>query len=87
MYRFQQKIKALKAKICMWNKEELGNIFEDKKQLISDIDLINKKGMEYEWDEDMKVKEKDLLCHLEARERKEGILWKHKSRNQWLREG
>ena len=49
--------------------------FEDKKQLISDIDLINKKGMEDGWDEDMKVKEKNLLCHLEARERKEGILW------------
>ena len=34
MFRFQQKLKALKAKICMWNKEEFGNIFEDKKKLL-----------------------------------------------------
>ena len=34
--------------------------------MISEIELINKKGMEYGWDEDMKLKEKDLLCQLEA---------------------
>ena len=30
MFHFQQKIKALKAKIHTWNREEFGNIFEDK---------------------------------------------------------
>ena len=55
--------------------------------MISDIELINKKGMEYGWDEDMKVKEKELLCQLVARERQEGIFWKQKSRVKWLQEG
>ena len=41
--------------------------------MISDIELINRKGMEDGWDEDMKAREKDLLCQLEARERQEGI--------------
>ena len=45
MYRFQQKLKALKEKIHTWNREEFGNIFEEKKLLISDIELINKKVM------------------------------------------
>ena len=61
MYRFQQKLKALKEKIRTWNREEFGNIFEDKKKLLSELDLINRQGMEGGWDEDMKVKEKDLM--------------------------
>ena len=69
MYRFQQNIKALKAKICTWNREEFGNIFEDKKKILLELDLINRKGMEGGWDEVMKVKEKDLMGQLEAREK------------------
>ena len=56
MFHFQQKLKALKAKICMWNREEFGNIFEDQKQLLLELDVINRKGMEGSWDEDMKIK-------------------------------
>ena len=52
MYRFQQKLKALKAKIRTWNREEFGNIFEDKKRLLNELDLINRNGMEVGWDED-----------------------------------
>ena len=73
MYRFQQKLKDIKAKICMWNREEFGNIFEDKKRLISEMDLIKREGMENGWNEDMKAKEKELWGQLEAREREEGI--------------
>ena len=69
MFRFQQKLKALKEKICTWNREEFGNIFEDKKSMLLELDLINKKGMEGGWDEDMKFKEKDLMGQLEAREK------------------
>ena len=75
MYCFQQKLKILKAKICTWNKEEFGNIFEDKKRLLSEIKIINKKGMEEGWDDNMKLKEKDLLGQLEARDRQEGVFW------------
>ena len=46
MFHFQQKLKALKAKNRKWNREEFGNIFEDKKQLLLELDLINRKGME-----------------------------------------
>ena len=69
MYHFQQKLKALKAKIPMWRREEFGNIFEDEKRLLCELDLINKKGMEEVWDEDMKAKEKYLMNQIEARER------------------
>ena len=71
----------------MWNEEEFGNIFEDKKKLLNEMELINKQGMEVGWDEGMKVKEKDLMRQLEARERQEGIYWQQKARVKWLQEG
>jgi len=33
MYRFQQRLKQLRQRIRVWNKEEFGNIFEDKLHL------------------------------------------------------
>ena len=33
MYQFKQKLRKLKVKICTWNKEEFGDIFQDKKIL------------------------------------------------------
>ena len=55
--------------------------------MINELELINKQGMEVGWDEVMKVKEKDLMHQLEARERHEGIYWKQKARVEWLQEG
>ena len=69
MYRFQQKLKALKAKIRTWNKEEFGNIFEDKKRLIADLERLNQKGMNDGWDADMQKEEKELWGQLEGREK------------------
>ena len=40
MYIFQQKLKALKAKIRTWNKEDFGNIFKDKKNIVQKMNLI-----------------------------------------------
>ena len=87
MYHFQHKLKALKSKIRMWNKEDFLNIFEDKRRLIRDIELIHQGGMKIGWDVGMKEKEKDLLGQLEAKERKEEIYWRQKSRVKWLQEG
>ena len=33
MYRFQLKLKTLKGRIKQWNKDSLGNIFQEKKRL------------------------------------------------------
>ena len=55
---------------------DFGNIFEDKKRLIKDINLIHQKGMKTEWEMEMKEKEKDILNRLDARERQEEIYWR-----------
>ena len=73
MYCFQQKLKTLNLKIHKWNREEFGNIFEDKKHLLMELDLINRQGMETGWSEEMKKTERDLMEQLEAQERQEGL--------------
>ena len=51
------------------------------------LDLINRKGMEGGWEENMKKIEKDLMGQLEAREKQEVLYWQQKARVKWLREG
>ena len=43
--------------------------------------------MEEGWDDNMKLKEKDFLGQLEARDRQEGVFWEQKARVKWLQEG
>ena len=71
IYSFQHKLKALKAKIRTWNKEDFGNIFEDKKRIVQEMTTIQQKGMESRWDLELKEKEKDLCSQLEVKERQE----------------
>ena len=51
----------LKSKIRTWNKEEFGNIFEDKKRLIFELDQLSQKGMIDGWDEDMQKKRQRVM--------------------------
>ena len=74
MFHFQQKLKALKAKIRTWNIEEFGNIFQDKKQLLLELALINRKGMEVGWNEDMKRKEKGSYGAVGSQEKTRGTV-------------
>ena len=55
MYQFQQKLKALKARIRTWNKKDFGNIFQDKKSLTERLEEIQRKGMEEGYEEDLRV--------------------------------
>ena len=48
----------------MWNREDFGNIFQDKRRLIEDIEHTHQRGMEEGWDEELKQKEKDMLNQL-----------------------
>ena len=67
MYQFQQKLKALKARIRTWNKEYFGNIFHNKKILIEKLEGIQRKGVEEGYDEDLRKQEKYLLTQLVVR--------------------
>ena len=49
-----------------------------------ELDLINRKGMETGWNEEI---EKVLMEQLESREKQEALYWKQKARVKWLKEG
>ena len=82
MYQFQQKLKALKSRICTWNKEDFGNIFQDKKRLMSQLEVIQRRGMNDFFGEYLKQKEEDPIYYISSRERKEEIYGNQRSRNQ-----
>jgi len=87
MYRFQQRLKSLKNKLKIWNREEFGNIFEDKSRLESQLQKVTEEVFKSGYNEQLLKEETILQERLQAREKQEEIYWKQKSRNRWLKEG
>ena len=81
------KLKKLKERIKKWNNEEFINIFTDKKFLGTRLEEIQIIGMNSGYTTKLQVEEDRLCRKIEERERQEEILWHHKSRIKWLKDG
>jgi hypothetical protein len=87
MFRFQQKLKNLKQILKLWNKQTFGSIFKSQHQLSRQMTEIQHLIREQGMTEELKAQELKVAQQLEERNKQEEILWKQKSRIQWLKAG
>ncbi|CAN1248244.1 hypothetical protein LINPERPRIM_LOCUS6657 [Linum perenne] len=79
-------LKALQNKLHRWNKDIFGNIFERKKQLVlhlGNLESLNEeRPTDFSLDLEMKVRRE-----LETTLWQENVLWRKKSRSNWISDG
>jgi hypothetical protein len=79
--------KKFKQSLKLWNKQNFKNIFEAQRNLNDQMKLIQIQIRNHGLTEDLKAQETLLKQQLEERRSQEEVLWRKKSRIQWLQEG
>jgi exonuclease III len=87
MYKFQQSLKNFKQLLKHWNKNNFGNILQSIRNIESKLVEIQNTFISGSRTTDLMREEEKLQAQLEERRKQEEILWKQKSRVQWLKEG
>jgi hypothetical protein len=87
MYKFQQRLKNFKNSLKLSNKHTFGNIFQSMQDIENKLAEIQKTFISGSQTPDLMKEEEKLQMQLEERKKKEEIMWRHKSRVQWLKEG
>jgi exonuclease III len=87
MYKLQQRLKNFKMLLKQWNKNCFGDIFQSIQDIEKQLEQIQKTFISGSRPADLMQEEEKLRQQLEERRKQEEILWKQKSRVQWLKEG
>jgi hypothetical protein len=87
MLCFQQRLKNFKQRLKLWNKKTFGNIFEAQQQLNEQMQLLQIQIRNQGITEELGGQEALISQKLDERRVQEEILWRQKSRVQWLQEG
>jgi hypothetical protein len=87
MYRFQQRLKNFKQMLKHWNINTFGNIFQGIKDAENRLAKIQRIFISGAQTVELMKEEENLQLQLEQRRKQEEILWRQKSRVQWLKEG
>jgi chaperonin cofactor prefoldin len=87
MYKFQQRLKNFKHTLKSWNKSTFGNILLRKKEIESQLEELQRTFIAGSRTQNLAKEEEKLKQEIEACREQEEILWRQKSRVQWLKEG
>jgi exonuclease III len=87
MYRFQQRLKNFKQMLKHWNINTFGDIFQSIKDTENKLAEIQRIFISGARTAELMKEEEKLQVQLEQRRKQEEILWRQKSRVQWLKEG
>jgi exonuclease III len=87
MYRLQQRLKTFKILLKHWNVNSFGNIHHNIQNIEKQLEELQKIFISGTRTDDLAQKEEALRKQLEERRQQEEMLWKQKSRVQWLKEG
>jgi hypothetical protein len=87
MYKFQQRLKNFKTHLKHWNKTAFGNILKRMQEIEKRLETLQNTFISGIKTTDLMKEEEELKTKLEERKKQEEILWRQKSRVQWLKEG
>eukprot|EP00253_Pinus_taeda_P021967 PITA_21967 len=87
MFNLQKKLRLIKDKIREWNKTVFGDIFKEKTLIEDKLEQIHRQWAARQNSEESIEQEKTLTQQWHGRCWQEEILWRQKSRIQWLKEG
>ena len=87
MYKLQQRLKNFKLYLKQWNKSTFGDILLRKREIEGQLEELQRTFIAGTRTQDLAREEDQLLLKLETCREQEEILWRQKSRVQWLKEG
>jgi hypothetical protein len=87
MYRFQQRLKNFKQHLKNWNKTTFGNILQSIQTIEHRLEELQQTFISGLRTPDLMKEEAELQVELDEWKKQEEIMWRQKSRVQWLKEG
>lgn len=86
-YAIKEKIKALKQKIKIWNKEHYGDIFSKFKKIEGELNLLEETTADRQLDDNERALGKQLQQQLWETAQSHESLLRQKARSRWIKEG